>query len=112
MSQRSERVTLVILVKGGLAVAIRNPKREELRRLVSKTLDAKLRTTIQEGLNCSPFEVRANTDVLHEWFTISLDAADRSARPDKVPLLAVRADEPAGKAVVDCEKVAVCLTLH
>ena len=37
-------------------MSIRNPKREELRRLESKTLDAQFKTAIQQGLNCSPFE--------------------------------------------------------
>ena len=112
MSHRSARVTLVVLVKGGLVVAIRNPKREELKRLASKTLDAKFKTTIQEGLNCSPFEAEAVLDVVHEVYTPFLDATSGTAPPGKVTLLAVSADEPAGKAVVDCEKVAVCLTLH
>ena len=40
-------------------MSIRNPKREELRRLESKTLDAQFKTAIQQGLNCSPFEAEA-----------------------------------------------------
>ena len=35
-------------------MSIRNPKREELRRLESKTLDAQFKTAIQVGLSCSP----------------------------------------------------------
>ncbi len=93
-------------------MAIRNPKREELRQLASKTLDAKFKTTIHKRLNCSPFEAEAVLDVVHEVYTPFLDAAAGTAPPGKVTLLAVSADEPAGKAVVDCEKVAVCLTLH
>jgi hypothetical protein len=91
-------------------VAIRNPKREELRRLASKTLAAQFKTMIQEGLNCSPFEAEAVLDVAGEVYTPFLDAAGGTAPPGKVTLLAVSADEPAGKAVVDCEKVAVCLS--
>lgn len=96
-------------------MAIRNPKREELRRLASKTLDAKFKRTIQEGLNCSPFEAEAVLDVVHEVYTPFLDVLDGAAGtapPGKVTLLAVSADEPAGKTVVDCEKVSVCLTVH
>ena len=33
-------------------------------------------------------------------------------RREKVTLIAVSADEPAGKPVVDCEKQTVCLTIH
>ncbi len=73
-------------------MAIRIPKREELRRLASKTLDAKFKTTIQEGLNCSPFEAEAVLDVVHEVYTPFLDAAAGTAPPGKVTLLAVSAD--------------------
>ena len=45
-------------------MAIRNPKKEELQRLESKTLEAQFRTAIQEGLNCSPFEAEAVPVVL------------------------------------------------
>ncbi len=56
-------------MKGDQAAAIRNPKREVLRRLASKTLDAQFKTTIQEGLNCSPFEAEAVLDVVQEVYT-------------------------------------------
>ena len=36
-------------------MGIRNKKRETLRRLDSKTLDARFLTEIRNGLNCSPF---------------------------------------------------------
>lgn len=35
-------------------MGLRNEKREELRRLDCKTLDAQFKTTIGEGLNCLP----------------------------------------------------------
>jgi len=37
-------------------MGVRNPGRNELLRLEEKTLDAQFLTTIQKGLNCSPFE--------------------------------------------------------
>jgi len=59
---------LVTQLKGDQAVGIRNPKREELRRLENKTLDARFKTMIQEGLNCSPFEAEAVLSVVHEVY--------------------------------------------
>ena len=38
-------------------MGIRNQKRETLKRLDSKTLDAKFLQEIQHGLNCSPYRV-------------------------------------------------------
>ena len=39
-------------------MGIRNKKQETLRRLDSKTLDARFLNEIRNGLNCSPFPVR------------------------------------------------------
>lgn len=93
-------------------MSIRNPRREELRRLESKTLDARFRTTIQEGLNCSPFEANAVLGVVREVYLPFLEPASGAVPPGAVTLVAVCADEPAGKPVVDCEKRTVCLTVH
>ena len=40
-------------------MAVRNAKQEELSRLDCKTLDSQFKTTIRDGLNCSPFEAAA-----------------------------------------------------
>lgn len=93
-------------------MGVRNKKRETLRRLDSKTLDAKFLQEIQHGLNCSLFEAEAVLDVLKEVYFPFLDEQSIKAPPGKVTLIAVGADEPAGKPVVDCEKQNVCLTIH
>lgn len=90
----------------------RNPKKEILDRLNSKTLDAQFLQEIQEGLNCSPFEAEAVLAVVREVYLPFFDGASGQAPPGKVTLLAVSADEPAGKAVPDCQKQSVCLTAH
>jgi hypothetical protein len=62
-------------------MSIRNPKREELRRLESKTLDAQFKTAIQDGLNCSPFEAEAVLGVVREvYFPFMEPAAGGAAR--------------------------------
>jgi hypothetical protein len=93
-------------------MSIRNPKREELRRLESKTLDAQFKTAIQDGLNCSPFEAEAVLGVVREVYFPFMEPSAGTAPPGKVTLVAVCADEPAGKSVNDCAKRSVCLTVH
>jgi len=93
-------------------MGVRNPRREVLARLDSKTLDARFTTEIQQGLNCSPFEAEAVLDVVKEVYFPFLAAEAPQAPPGKVTLIAVAADEPAGKPVADCKKQTICLTLH
>jgi hypothetical protein len=93
-------------------MGVRNKKRETLKRLDSKTLDAKFLQEIEHGLNCSPFEAEAVLEVLKEVYFPFLDEQSVKAPPGKVTLIAVSADEPAGKPVVDCQKQNVCLTVH
>jgi DNA-binding CsgD family transcriptional regulator len=93
-------------------MGIRNVQREELLRLEAKTLDARFLTEIRHGLNCSPFEAEAVLQVVQEVYFPFLDHAAGQAPPGKITLVAVDAEEPAGKPVVACRKVAVCLTVH
>ena len=93
-------------------MGVRNKAREELHRLDSKTLDARFLNEIRNGLNCSPFEAEAVLEVVKEVYFPFLDEQSVKAPPGKVTLIAVSADEPAGKPVVDCEKQSVCLTIH
>jgi len=93
-------------------MGVRNPKREELRRLESKSLDAQFKQVVREGLGCSPFEAEAVLEAVKEVYAPFLDQASPRVPPGKVTLVAVSADEPAGKPVAQCEKQTVCLTLH
>lgn len=93
-------------------MGIRNRDREVIGRLDSKTLDARFTTEIQQGLNCSPFEAEAVLEVVKEVYFPFLATESPQAPPGKVTLIAVAADEPAGKPVADCKKQTVCLTLH
>src|SRR6516162_7818304 len=93
-------------------MGIRNRDREVIERLDSKTLDARFSTEIQQGLNCSPFESRAVLGVVKEVYFPFLAAESGEPAPGKITLIAVAADEPAGKPVADCRKQTVCLTLH
>lgn len=94
-------------------MGVRNPRRQELRRLEAKTLDARFLTEIQQGLNCSPFESEAVLKVVKEVYFPFLDQVESPpAVPGKITVVAVCADEPAGKPIAKCEKRVVALTLH
>jgi hypothetical protein len=93
-------------------MGVRNRDREVIERLDSKTLDGRFTTEIQLGLNCSPFESNAVLDVVKEVYFPFLSAATSEPAPGKITLIAVAADEPAGKPVAACDTQTVCLTLH
>jgi hypothetical protein len=56
-------------------MGIRNPVKETLERLDSKTLDAQFCTEIVHGLNCSPFEAQAVLEVVKEIYFSPTDKA-------------------------------------
>ncbi len=94
-------------------MGVRNPRYEELLRLESKTLDAQFLTTVEQGLNCSPFESQAVLEVVKEvYFPFLAQAQTSVPLPGRITLVAVCADEPAGKPIAKCSKRTICLTLH
>jgi DNA-binding NarL/FixJ family response regulator len=93
-------------------MGVRNQEREILKRLDSKTLDAKFLVEVEQGLNCSPFEAEAVLEVVKEVYFPFIDEHCAKAPPGKVTLIAISADEPAGKPVAECQKQSVCLTVH
>jgi hypothetical protein len=94
-------------------MGLRDADQETLRRLDSKTLEAQLRQILVAGLNCSPFEADAVIQAAQEVYFPFFDCAGEArARPGYVTIVAVAAEEPAGKAVADCAKLNVSLALH
>jgi hypothetical protein len=93
-------------------MGVRHRAREVIERLDSKTLDARFTTEIEQGLNCSPFEAEAVLGVVKEVYSPFLATDAAPAAPGRITLLAVAADEPAGKPVARCQKQTVSLTLH
>lgn len=93
-------------------MGVRNAKREELGRLECKTLDAQFRVVIQDGLNCSPFEAEAVIEAMKEVYGPYRNGSSDSLPPGTMRLVAVDADEPAGKPVSDCQKRTIRLTVH
>jgi hypothetical protein len=93
-------------------MGIRNQGREELKRLASKTLDARFVRELTQGLNCSRFEAEAVLDLVKEVYFPYWDESGGAGPPGRVTVMAVSAEEPAGKAVRDCETRPVSLTVH
>lgn len=89
-----------------------NLKLQTLQRLESKTLEAQFLHEVQHGMSCSRFEAEGILDVVKEIYFPFMDAAGGKAPPGRITLMAVDADEPAGKAVADCRKRAICLAVH
>jgi len=87
-------------------------RKQAVERLSWKTLEARFLAEIQDGLGCSPFEAQAVLDVVEEVYFPFLDGTVSYAPPGKVTLVAVDAEEPAGKPVAECRKQTVCVTVH
>ena len=75
-------------------MAIRNPEREELKCLESKTLDARFRRPVQEGLSCSPFEAEAVLGVVREVYFPFMEPAAGAVPPGKITLGAAGSESP------------------
>lgn len=91
-------------------MGIRQRKRETVERLAEKTLEARFVTEVTQGLNCSPFEAKAVLGVVQEVFSPLWREA--SSLPGRTVLMAVDAEEPAGKPVKDCRQRMVVLHVH
>jgi hypothetical protein len=90
----------------------KRPKRTEIDRLSVKTLDDQFLTEIQKGLNCSPFEGEAVLSVVREIFAPLMGAHATAGPPGTMTVIALDADEPAGKPLATCRKRTVSLLVH
>jgi hypothetical protein len=86
---------------------------EKLRfqRLDAKSLDTLFRRNIEQGANCSPFVSAAILQTVKDVFPVSPEDDANVLGLGQIKLLVVSADEPAGKALEQCQKVTVLLTL-
>jgi hypothetical protein len=80
-------------------------------RYDAKTLDNLFRRRIEAGANCPPFVSQAILLTAKEVFPLDPDQIANQLGLGQLRLLVVAATEPAGKALEDCQKVTVCLTL-
>jgi hypothetical protein len=85
--------------------------RQRRERLDAKTLDNFFRRRIEEGAKCSPFVSQAILQIVKEVFPLNPDDLGKELDLGQVKLLVAAAHEPAGKALEECQKVTVLLTL-
>lgn len=90
----------------------KRPKRGDVDRLAAKTLDSRFLTEIEQGLNCSPFEAECVLNLVHETYAPYLGGGAAGGLPGSISLIAVDADEPAGKPLSACVKRTVTLLVH
>lgn len=93
-------------------MGIARPGRELAARLEAKTLDSQFLALIIEGLGCSPFEAKAILGSLHEVYGSYLRESVSPLLPGRLSLVAVDAEEPAGKPLALCRKQTITLTVH
>jgi hypothetical protein len=90
---------------------IRQPEREQLNRLTTKTLDQVFAMRVKEGMGCSQFEAQALTDLVKEVYFPWL-AQPEAIQAGQLAMTAVSADEPGHKPLAQCQMVPVVLTLY
>jgi hypothetical protein len=85
--------------------------RQRQQRHDAKTLDNLFRRRIEEGAHCSPLVSAAILQIVKEVFPLQPDDRGNELDLGQVKLLVAAAQEPPGKALDECQKVAVLLTL-
>ena len=81
------------------------------QRADAKTLDNLFRRRIEVGAKCAPFVSQAILQTAKEVFPLDPQQIESQLGLGQIKLLVVAAHEPAGKALDDCQKVTVRLTL-
>jgi DNA-binding CsgD family transcriptional regulator len=90
----------------------KRPKRSELDRLSVKTLDDRFLTELGQGLSCSPFEAEAILNLVREIFAPLMGSEKSPGAPGSMSVVAVDAEEPAGKPLAACRKRTITLLVH
>ena len=86
---------------------------EHLRdgRLDAKTRESLFRRKIEQGANCAPFVSKAILQTVKEVFPLDPEDLTNQLELGRIRLLVVAAHEPAGKALDECQKTSVLMTL-
>lgn len=88
------------------------PTESELEaRLASKTLDQALLSELQHQFNYSPFESRAILETVKETYLGQLRTPS-TIKPGQMIVLAIKANEPPGKPLKECQFVPIVVTVH
>jgi hypothetical protein len=90
---------------------IRQTETELKTRLDSKGLDRSLLTQLQQEFNRSPFESRAILEVVKETYLGQLRNPGH-LKPGQMVTTAIKAQEPPGKPLPECQFVPIVITVH
>jgi len=90
---------------------IRQTETERVNRLAVKTQDRALLTALQREFNYSPFESRAVLGTVKDTYMAQLRTPS-TLKPGQMVVLAIRADEPPGKPLKECQFVPIVITVH
>ena len=90
---------------------IRQTETELNKRLASKSLDQVLLRQLQQDFNRSPFESRAILAAVQETYLGQLRNPGQ-LKPGQMIVTAIKADEPPGKPLKDCQFVPIVVTVH
>lgn len=90
---------------------IRQSEAERIERLATKTQDQALLAALQSEFNYSPFESRAILTTVRETYLAQLRTPE-TLKPGQMVTLAIRADEPPGKPLKECQFVPIVITVH
>lgn len=90
---------------------IRPTKAERQARLASKSLEQLALRQLREDFECSPFVSRAILSALRATFEPVWEGPD-GLRPGQMCVMAVAAEEPAGKPLAECRFKPIRITLH
>jgi hypothetical protein len=89
----------------------RQPKVERQERLAQKQLEPLALRQLREDFECSPFESRAMLAAMQATFEWSWEGREH-LKPGQLCVLAIEADEPAGKPLSECRFKPILLSLH
>ncbi|MHC4687665.1 MAG: DUF1670 domain-containing protein [Planctomycetota bacterium] len=90
---------------------IRQPEREKQARIERKTLEQAAIKQLVNGFSCSPFESRAILDMMQETFEQAWQSP-AYLKPGQMMVMAISADEPAGKPLKECQFKPIVVTVH
>ncbi|MCG2782150.1 MAG: DUF1670 domain-containing protein [Candidatus Altiarchaeales archaeon] len=90
----------------------RQQEQQRYDRLSFKTLDRQFQQDAIEGLNCSPFEAKALTQIVREvYFPLLESKSIENIRPGQIIAQAIDLSEPPGKPIKECKFKSIILTL-
>jgi hypothetical protein len=89
---------------------INNTSLQRWQRAAARHLDAQFMTTMQQGLNCSPFEAEAIRDAVHNVYAPLMETAD-SLKPGQLRISVIDASVPPNTPLAHAAQRVVTLTL-